>query len=107
MIIGTTPTFTLKLKRTYDVDLNTVQNIYVTLKQGTTILTKSGLDVNVVDSKTVEVTLTQQESLNFSLDKKIELQLNWTYTNQGVVKRAATKIIEITLEKQLLTQVLQ
>ena len=107
MIIGTTPTFTLKLKRTYDVDLTTVQNIYVTLKQGTNILTKSGLDINVVDSKTVKVTLTQQESLNFSIDKKIELQLNWTYTDQGIVKRAATKIIEISLEKQLLTQVLQ
>lgn len=107
MIIGTTPTFTLKLKRTYDVDLTTVQNVYVTLKQGTNILTKSGLDINVVDSKTVTVTLTQQESLNFSLDKKIELQLNWTYSDQGMIKRAATKIIEITLEKQLLTQVLQ
>ena len=107
MIIGTTPTFTLKLKRTYDVDLTAVQNIYVTLKQGTNVLTKSGLDINVVDSKTVTVTLTQEESLNFSLDKKIELQLNWTYTDQGIVKRAATKIIEITLEKQLLTQVLQ
>lgn len=107
MIIGTTPTFTLKLKRTYDVDLTTVQNIYVTLKQGTNVLTKSGLDINVVDSKTVTVTLTQQESLNFSIDKKIELQLNWTYTDQGIVKRAATKIIEISLEKQLLTQVLQ
>lgn len=107
MIIGTTPTFTLKLKRTYDVDLTTVQNVYVTLKQGTNILTKSGFDINVVDSKTVTVTLTQQESLNFSLDKKIELQLNWTYSDQGMIKRAATKIIEITLEKQLLTQVLQ
>ena len=107
MIIGTTPTFTLKLKRTYDVDLTTVQNVYVTLKQGTNILTKSGLDINVVDSKTVTVTLTQQESLNFSLDKKIELQLNWTYSDQGMIKRAATKIIEITLEKQLLTQVLE
>lgn len=107
MIIGTTPTFTLKLKRTYDVDLTTVQNVYVTLKQGTNILTKSGLDINIVDSKTVTVTLTQQESLNFSLDKKIELQLNWTYSDQGMIKRAATKIIEITLEKQLLTQVLQ
>ena len=73
MIIGTTPTFTLKLKKTYDVNLLTVSNIYVTLKQGTSILTKTSQDLNIVDSKTVQVTLTQEESLNFTLDKKIEL----------------------------------
>lgn len=107
MIIGTTPTLTLKLKRTCEVDLLTASNVYVTLKQGSNILTKSKPEVQVIDAKTVEITLTQQESLNFTLDKKIELQLNWTYTNSGVTKRAATKIIEIMLEKQLLNQVLQ
>lgn len=106
MIIGTTPTLTLKLKRTCDVDLSTASNVYVTLKQGNNILTKNKPQVQIVDAKTVEITLTQEESLNFSLDKKIELQLNWTYINSGVTKRAATKIIEIMLEKQLLTQVL-
>lgn len=73
VIIGTTPTFTLKLKKTCDVNLLTVSNIYVTLKQGTVILTKTSQDLNIVDSKTVQVTLTQEESLNFTLDKKIEL----------------------------------
>lgn len=106
MIIGTTPTFTLKLKRTYEVDLRQVINVYVTLKQGTILLTKTGLDLNIVDDKTVEVSLTQEESLNFVLDKAIELQLNWTYSDKGQVKRAATKIIQINLEKQLLKQVL-
>ena len=32
MIIGTTPTFTLKLKRTDNVDLTLANHIYVTLK---------------------------------------------------------------------------
>ena len=73
VIIGTTPTFTLRLKKTYDVNLLTASNVYVTLKQGTSILTKTTLDLNFVDSKTVQVTLTQEESLNFTLDKKIEL----------------------------------
>lgn len=107
MIIGTTPTFTLRLKRTYDIDLNSALSIYVTLKQGTTTLNKTGQDVQVIDAKTVSITLTQEESLAFVLDKKIDLQLNWTYSDRGTIKRAATKVISINLEKQLLTQVLQ
>lgn len=107
MIIGTTPTFTLKLKRTSDIDLYSVSNIYVTFKQGSNILTKDRSQITLIDAKTIEVTLTQQESLNFTLDKKIELQLNWVYTSNGTMKRAATKVIEISLEKQLLTQVLE
>lgn len=106
MIIGTTPTFTLRLKRTYNVDLASAQNIYVTFKQGNTILSKDRSNITIVDGKTITVTLTQEESLNFSLDKKIEMQLNWTYIDGGITKRAATKVITINLEKQLLTQVL-
>lgn len=58
MIIGTTPTFTLRLKRTYDINLNSAQNIYVTFKQGGTTLTKTREDLLIVDSKTLQVTLT-------------------------------------------------
>lgn len=101
MIIGTTPTFTLKLKRSYDIDLTQVSKIYVTLKQGNVLLNKTGSAVSVVDAKTVQFSLTQEESLNLSIDKSVELQLNWVYANG---KRAATKIITIELEKQLLKQ---
>lgn len=102
MIIGTTPTFTFTLKRNCGANLLTAQSIYITFKQGTTTLTKSGLDLNVIDAKTVKVKLTQQESLSFSIDKKVEVQLNWIYidTNDGnTTKRAATKAITINLEK--------
>ena len=104
MIIGTTPTFTLKLKKSYDVDLTSVNNIYVTLQQGNILLTKTGTDITIVDAKTIQVSLTQSESLNFTIDKTINLQLNWTYVDNGITKRAATKIITINLEKQLLKQ---
>ena len=101
MIIGTTPTFTLKFKRTYDVDLTQVSKIYVTLKQGNVILNKTGSDISVVDAKTVQFSLTQEESLGLTIDKSVELQLNWVYSDN---KRAATKIITIDLEKQLLKE---
>lgn len=104
MIIGTTPTFTLKLKRTDDVDLTLARNVYVTLKQGSIVLTKTGNDISVIDAKTIQFSLTQAESLDFVIDKVIELQLNWTYSSKGVTKRAATKTINISLEKQLLKQ---
>lgn len=102
MIIGTTPTFIFKLKRACDANLLTAQSIFVTFKQGTTTLTKSGLDVNIIDTKTVKVKLTQQESLAFSIDKKVEVQLNWMYVDvddNNTMKRAATKVVTINLEK--------
>lgn len=104
MIIGTTPTFTLKLRHSYDVDLTQATSIYVTLKQGNLTINKTDNNIIVVDSKTIKFSLTQEESLSLALDKKVELQLNWTYNGIGGLKRAATKIISITLEKQLLNQ---
>lgn len=104
MIIGTTPTFTLRLKKICDVDLTQVNNIYVTLKQGTILLTKTGNDLQIVDSKAIRFSLTQAESLNFALDKVVELQINWTYIANNTVKRAASKVMTINLDKQLLKQ---
>ena len=102
MIIGTTPTFTLKIKKATDVDLRVVNNIYVTLKQGNITLTKTGNDLNIVDSKTVSFTLTQAESLDFVVDKIVEIQINWTFMSNGITRRAATKVLAINLDKQLL-----
>lgn len=104
MIIGTTPTFTLRVRKTDLVDFTAASNIYVTLKQGNLLLTKNSANITVVDSKTIQVSLTQAESLDFVIDKAIELQVNWTYLNGLIVKRAATKVVSINLEKQLLKQ---
>lgn len=104
MILGTTPTFVLKLKRSYDIDLRTAINLIVTFKQGTYILNKSGNDLNFEDGKTVLVSLTEEESLNLVLDKKVEIQMNWLYIDNTITKRAATKVISIDIEKQLLKE---
>lgn len=104
MIIGTTPTFTFKLKYNCDADLQAASGVYITFKQGSNVLTKTGQSVSIVDSKTAVVTLTQAESFGFSLDKKLEVQMNWTYTESNILKRAATKVMTIELGKQLLSQ---
>jgi len=72
------------------------------LKQGNLTFNKTGSDLTVVDSKTLQFSLTQEESLSLTLDKNVELQLNWTYTTSHGLKRAATKIVTISLERQLL-----
>lgn len=104
MIIGTTPTFTFKFKRNSTVNMISASSVNVTFKQGFHVLTKSS--PVIVDSKTVSVTLTQQESLGFTLDKKIEVQLNWTYIESGTTVRAATVVQVVDLQKQLLPQVI-
>lgn len=105
MIIGTTPIFTLRLKKNIDVDLTHVNNIYVTIKQGNVLLNKKGQELTIVDSKTVKFTFTQAESLSLDISKPAELQLNWTFvTSNGVLQRAATKVITFDLEKQLLKE---
>lgn len=107
MIIGTTPTFTLKLKKSTNIDLRQVENIYITLKQGINTITKSGQAISVLDDKTLRFSITQSESLSFTIDKAIQLQVNWTYSEGSITKRAATKIIQVNLENQLLRQELQ
>lgn len=104
MIIGTTPTFILKLKENYNIDFRNATNIYITLQQGSNRITKTGSSITIVDSRTLSIDLTESESLGFTIDKNISLQINWTYQVNGVTKRAATKAISIDLEKQLLKQ---
>lgn len=105
MIIGTTPIFTLKLKNNCDVDLTSVSKVYVTLKQGNTLLTKSGNQITIVDDKTIKFGITQAESLSFGIDKSVELQLNWVFTDSNnTLQRAATKVTTFNLEKQLLRE---
>ena len=104
MIIGTTPTIILKLKRNVNVDLKQVNNIYVTIKQGNNILNKTGEQITIIDGKTIKFTFTQAESLNLDISKPAELQLNWTFMSDGILQRAATKVATINLEKQLLRE---
>lgn len=109
MVRGTTPTFTLRLREDSGIDLNAAQNVYFTIAQGSNSITKSGEDVYVQDDgRTVLVWLTQEESLSFHEKQDAEVQLNWTYQSaDGAVKRAATKVKAIGLDKQLYRKVIE
>lgn len=98
---GTTPTF----RHTFTeelLDLTTANNVYVTYKQGSKALTKTGEDIEV-EPKAVTVYLTQKETLMFK-EGTLESQVNWTGSNGN---RAASKVKGIELEKQLLDKVVE
>lgn len=106
MIRGTTPTFTLKLKNKdgtpSEIDLNEADNIYFTISQGAKSIIKDNDDIEIESGNTVLVFLTQKESLSLKEFQKTEIQLNWTYQDaDGRTRRAATRVQEIELGKQL------
>lgn len=108
MIRGTTPTFTFTIKN-QDVDLGAAQNVYVTLAQGPKIIEKTGTDLEI-ETRTVSVFLTQEESLRLTEGPNCEVQINWTYLDPvdgKTVRRAATKVKAITISKQLLRRVIE
>lgn len=100
MIRATTPTFTLTLPTTSTVDLTEADLVYFTISQGSYEITK---EVTPIDAHTVEVDLTQEESLGFKDGRAADLQLNWLYDNG---KRAATKVKSIVIDKQLYKEIM-
>lgn len=106
MIRGTTPTFTFTI-RSSDIDLTEAQSIFVTLVQGVKMIEKTGDDLEVT-ARTVSVWLTQEESLGLSEGSNCEVQINWTYLDQGsqTVRRAATRVKSIPISKQLMRRVI-
>lgn len=95
MIRATTPTFTLTLPDSSEVDLTEASKVFFTISQGSTAITKQ---VTPTDAHTVEVFLTQAESLSLRDGKAADIQLNWIYSG-GV--RAATFVKSIKVDKQL------
>ena len=53
MIIGTTPTFTLTIPDKDELDLNSAEKIYFTIRQGSLKITKSGEDIIIVNKYTI------------------------------------------------------
>ena len=102
---GTTPTFTLTLPE--DRDLNAADNVYVTLSymnSGREIFTKESEDL-VIDGNVIDVFLTQEETLSFP--SAAMLQVNWTYNDAGVNKRASSEIVSIDFTNNLLSRVVE
>lgn len=107
MIRGTTPTFMLKIKNE-SVDLSAANNVYFTIGQGAKSITKTDQDLEIPDGRTVMVFLNQEESLSLRDGQMAEIQLNWTYLDKdGNTRRAATRVKEIMLEKQLIRAVIE
>ena len=97
---GTTPTLVLTFTDP-NLDLTTASNVYVTLKNGTVKITKTG-DALEVEPKKISVFLSQTETLGFP-EGAAEVQANWI----GGGKRAATEIAPFYFSRQLLDEVLQ
>lgn len=78
VIRGTTPTFRLTLQDD-SVDLTEALNVYATFKQLSTVLTKTGEDLEVSATR-IDVFLSQEETLRFTKGT-VEVQVNWTYAD--------------------------
>lgn len=106
MINYTTPTIPLTVE---GVDL-TGNDVYVSLEQGKTELTKTGADL-VIETETqgqttdtnITFTLTQTESAMFDFGKSVSIQVN--YINSSGV-RDATEIKTIRVMRNLLDEVI-
>lgn len=103
MYKGTTPTFTLTFPTT--VDLDNASEVYVTFSASNQkqILSKTGEDL-VVSDNVIEVYLTQQETL--AMPSQCLLQVNWTYMDGAIVKRACSDIVRIYNKSNLINEVI-
>lgn len=103
MYKGITPTFTLTLPE--DINLEYASNVYVTFtRDGAPKLTKTGESLDI-QQNVVEVFLTQEETLAFE-GGAVLLQVNWTYQEDGLSKRACTEVVPLHLEENLEARVL-
>ena len=101
MIRYTTPTITLTIS---NFTLPDEANVYVTLKQGTTLLTKNEITYAQTQTcSTFSITLTQEETGSFKTSSPVQVQVNWI-TSAGV--RGATKIATIASFENLLDEVI-
>ena len=98
---ATTPTITFTFTE-QSLDLTSAANVYVTFAQGSKAITKTGEDLTV-QAKSIAVSLTQQETLQFS-EGSVEAQANWTDASGN---RACSEVVSIALTKQLLKRVVE
>lgn len=105
MINYTTPTLYLTVE---DLDI-TSHEVYVSLEQGRTELTKSGSDISMhsetEQGKTntyIEVLLSQEETAMFNWSRPCDVQVNWITASDI---RAATFIETIPVMRNLLDKV--
>ena len=107
MINYTTPTISLTVEGR---DLSSA-NVYVTLEQGCTELTKTGADLSIststrgqITDSTITFVLSQDESAMFSTRSRVAVQVNWINA-EGV--REATEAKGIGVTRNLLEEVIE
>ena len=82
-------------------------NIYVSFAtmDNFEILRKSGEDLEV-EAHEVDVFLTQSETLGLPVGK-MKTQLNWTYQEGSITKRACTEIAIVNIAPNLINEVIE
>lgn len=103
MIQGCTETLTLIVGEEGTV-LPSADNVFVSIVQNDTEIVKTGQALTI-ENNTVEVQLTQKESLRLRKGTA-EVQVNWLVDSYGGKQRVATKPASLDIEKQLLPKVL-
>lgn len=100
MIRGTTPTHTFRLS----IETSSIIEVRITYVQlGKTVIEKTEQDVRMGE-KSISLTLTQEESLEFRAGSEVEVQLK-VLTNVGTV--LASPVISLNVDKILNTEVLE
>ena len=106
MINYTTPTITLTVE---GVNISAF-DIFVTLEQGKTELTKTGAELTISTETVGQITntiisfmLSQKESASFDYSRYVDVQVNWF--NNGT--RNATEIERIEVMRNLLDRVIE
>lgn len=94
---GITPTFTLTLPE--DIDLTSANHVYVTFssKNGKEKVTMTE-DALTIDGNVIQATLRQEDTLKMS---QMYVQVNWTYLEGGVTKRAASDVVGLYFKDNL------
>lgn len=89
------------------IDLNQASDVYVTLKQGGTLITLTGAALEV-DGYKVTAYMTQENSLKLKDKAAVQVQINWLYTDSesNVTSRCASDLATIQVGEQLLRRVL-
>lgn len=102
MIKGTTPTLTLTLPE--EVDLEQASHVFITFanKDNKRLLELQDDEIEIAENE-ASVYLDQRQTLSFP--EIVKVQLNWTYTEAGTIKRACTNIATVAFNKNLKTDV--
>lgn len=89
------------------IDLNQASDVYVTLKQGGTVITITGAALDI-DGYRVTAYMTQENSLKLKDKAAVQVQINWLYTDQEsqTISRCASDLATIPVGEQLLRRVL-